>query len=100
MRSMDRRMFGQAMAAAVAAGPLAGAAQATGAAASVGVDEGLFVPINGMDHWITLRGQDRGNPVILFLHGGPGLASSGNAPVFASWEQDFTIVQWDQPGGG
>ena len=43
---------------------------------------------------------DRRNPVILFLHGGPGLASSGNAPVFASWERDFTVVQWDQPGGG
>ena len=58
------------------------------------------MPINGLDQWITLRGQDRRNPVILFLHGGPGLASSGSAPVFASWERDFTIVQWDQPGSG
>ncbi|WP_293678424.1 alpha/beta hydrolase [uncultured Phenylobacterium sp.] len=97
MRAIDRRMFGLATAAAVAAGTLA---KAAATATPEPVDEGLFVPINGMDHWITLRGHDRRNPVILFLHGGPGLASTGNAPVFASWEQDFTVVQWDQPGGG
>jgi pimeloyl-ACP methyl ester carboxylesterase len=25
---------------------------------------------------------------------------SGQAPLFAEWEKDFTVVQWDQPGGG
>lgn len=64
------------------------------------VDEGLFASINGIDQWITIRGRDRHNPVLLILHGGPGFAMSGQAPVFFDWEKDFTIVQWDQPGGG
>jgi len=96
MSDMDRRRFAQASMAATALA----ATQATAQQASAGYDEGLFVPINGMDQWITIRGRDRRNPVILFLHGGPGIAVSASAPLFASWEQDFTLVQWDQPGGG
>jgi pimeloyl-ACP methyl ester carboxylesterase len=37
---------------------------------------------------------------LLFLHGGPGAAQSGTAPLFARWEETFTIVQWDQPMSG
>ena len=64
------------------------------------IDEGLFVDINGQPQWITVRGRDRRNPVLLMLHGGPGIAMSNQAPLFADWERDFTLVQWDQPGGG
>jgi pimeloyl-ACP methyl ester carboxylesterase len=68
--------------------------------AARGVDEGQFVSINGVDQWITIRGQDVDNPVLLFLHGGPGMGSSFTAPAFSEWEKYFTFVQWDQPGGG
>lgn len=64
------------------------------------IDEGMFVDINGVPQWITVRGRDRDNPVLLWLHGGPGIAMSSQAPLFFDWEKDFTIVQWDQPGGG
>ena len=64
------------------------------------IDEGLFVDINGQPQWITVRGRDRRNPVLLILHGGPGIAMSNQALLFAEWERDFTLVQWDQPGGG
>jgi pimeloyl-ACP methyl ester carboxylesterase len=64
------------------------------------IDEGLFVDINGQPQWITVRGRDRRNPVLLLLHGGPGIPMSNQAPLFADWERDFTLVQWDQPGGG
>ena len=67
---------------------------------AVAIDEGMFVDINGVQQWITIRGADRNNPVLLFLHGGPGIGSASMAPIFAEWEKDFTIVQWDQPGGG
>ncbi|MEP7006527.1 MAG: alpha/beta hydrolase [Sphingomonas bacterium] len=67
---------------------------------AVAIDEGMFVDINGVQQWITIRGADRNNPVLLFLHGGPGIGSASMAPIFADWEKDFTIVQWDQPGGG
>ena len=63
------------------------------------VDEGLFVGVNGREHWITLRGADAANPALLILSG-PGAAFSRMAPFFAPWEDDFTLVQWDQPGGG
>ena len=63
------------------------------------IDEGVFVSIHGIDHWLTLRGDDPANPGLLVL-GGPGAALSVFAPLFAGWERHFTIVQWDQPGGG
>jgi pimeloyl-ACP methyl ester carboxylesterase len=65
-----------------------------------GIDEGMFVKIGGIDQWITIRGRDRGNPVLLILHGGPGATTSPLAPNFLGWESDFTIVQWDQRGAG
>src|SRR3954451_19832702 len=37
-----------------------------------GVDEASYVRIGGIEQWVTIRGQDRVNPVLLFLHGGPG----------------------------
>lgn len=65
-----------------------------------GIDEAMFVPIGGIQQWITIRGQDRNNPVILMVHGGPGVTNGGFAVSFVPWEEDFTIVQWDQPGAG
>jgi pimeloyl-ACP methyl ester carboxylesterase len=64
-----------------------------------GIDEGLFVRVGGIDQWITIRGQDRSNPVLLFLHGGPG---SAFVPGLFSreWEKHFTMVLWDQRGAG
>jgi hypothetical protein len=37
-----------------------------------GVDEASYVSIGGIKQWVTIRGEDRSNPVLLFLHGGPG----------------------------
>ena len=68
--------------------------------AAEAIDEGRFVDINGMQQWITIRGRDRKNPVLLLLHGGPGFPMTFMAPLLADWEKDFTLVAWDQPGGG
>ncbi|MES3021201.1 MAG: alpha/beta hydrolase [Pseudomonadota bacterium] len=60
-----------------------------------------FVPIGGIEQWITIRGERCDNPVILFVHGGPGNAMSPYADaVYGSWAANFTLVQWDQRGAG
>lgn len=66
-----------------------------------GIDEARFVSIGGVEQWITIRGANCANPVILFLHGGPGNTLSpfaGN--IYGAWEKEFTLVQWDQRGAG
>lgn len=64
------------------------------------IHEAMFVSLNGIQQWITIRGDNERNPVILMLHGGPGFPTSELAPVFTAFEKDYTLVQWDQPGGG
>ena len=39
-----------------------------------GIDSLTRVRIGGIDQWMEVRGQDVNNPILLFLHGGPGLA--------------------------
>lgn len=67
---------------------------------SNGIDERQYVQIGGIPQWITIRGRNRDNPAILILHGGPGAANSALPAHFLPWEQDFTVVQWDQRGAG
>ena len=64
------------------------------------IEEGQFVQIGALDQWIQIRGENRDNPILLVLHGGPGIAFSAFTPRFRTWERDFTVVQWDQPGAG
>lgn len=76
-------------------------AKATQIDSSEGIDEAFFTRIGGIDQWITIRGQSRGNPVILLLHGGPGIALSLMPADFLwSWSKPFTLVTWDQRGAG
>jgi pimeloyl-ACP methyl ester carboxylesterase len=65
------------------------------------VDEAGFVALGGIEQWVTIRGSSCANPVVLFLHGGPGnpLSPYGGR-IYAAWEKDFTLVQWDQRGAG
>ena len=66
-----------------------------------GVDEMIKVRINGIDQWLSIRGKDRRNPILLFLHGGPASPAMPEAYTFQTpWEDYFTVVQWDQRGSG
>lgn len=74
-------------------------------------DEGESVPesvaslesvtVGGVRQWILIRGHNRRNPVLLFLHGGPGMPSMYLAHRFQrSLERSFVVVHWDRRGAG
>jgi proline iminopeptidase len=66
-----------------------------------GIDMMEKVPIGGIGQWIEVRGESVKNPVLLFIHGGPGSAFMPIARGFQGpWEKYFTVVQWDQRGAG
>jgi pimeloyl-ACP methyl ester carboxylesterase len=62
--------------------------------------EQRFAKVGGIDQWIQLRGEDRDNPVLLVLHGGPGWPNAVFTLPLRPWEQHFTVVQWDHRGAG
>lgn len=65
------------------------------------VNEAKFVSIGGIEQWITIKGNDRSKPVILFIHGGPGsVMSPYNDAIYGHWQKDFILVNWDQRGAG
>lgn len=60
-----------------------------------------MVNIGGVPQCVLIRGQSTRNPVILFLHGGPGMPSMYLAHRFQRpLERDFVMVQWDRRGAG
>ena len=62
-----------------------------------GIDILEPVEIGGLKQWLHIRGRNRDNPVLLFLHGGPGLPNIGCFDeTQRPWEEYFTVVQWDQ----
>jgi pimeloyl-ACP methyl ester carboxylesterase len=63
-----------------------------------GIVEERFVRIGGIEQWIQIRGEDRTNPVLLVVHGGPGWPNAVFTLPLRSWERHFTVVQWDQRG--
>jgi len=77
-------------------------AQPSGAAngSPAAIDQSAFVSIGGIDQWISIKGEDRDNPVLLVVHGGPGEAQWPAADKYEPWEKAFTVVQWDQRGAG
>jgi pimeloyl-ACP methyl ester carboxylesterase len=66
-----------------------------------GIETQLAIPVNGTRQWISVRGNDARNPILLFLHGGPASPDMPLAWTFQTpWEDYFTVVQWDQRGAG
>lgn len=61
------------------------------------------IKLGGIDQWILIRGWNRSNPVLLFLHGGPGaplFTYARDIGVKAKLEQHFTVVYWEQRATG
>lgn len=65
------------------------------------VQESFTVTLGGARQYVSVRGADRGNPILLYIHGGP---ASVELPISWSfqrpWEDFFTVVEWDQRAAG
>jgi len=66
-----------------------------------GVQESWAQEAGGIRQWVTARGQDRDNPVILFVHGGPASPLTPSLWQFQRpLEEYFTMVTYDQRAAG
>ncbi len=64
-------------------------------------ENGIYIydypEINGIKQYVQIRGASRKNPLMLFLHGGPGSSVAGVCHILQQgWEEKFTVVNWDQ----
>lgn len=66
-----------------------------------GVQETFEATLGGARQVVNVRGSDRANPILIFVHGGPGAVEMPFAWAFQRpWEDIFTVVQYDQRGAG
>ncbi|MCC8353624.1 alpha/beta fold hydrolase [Bacillus sp. AF23] len=57
--------------------------------------------IENTKQMLMINGNDKANPLLLFLHGGPGASQIGFIRSYQKeLEQHFTVVNWDQRGSG
>ncbi|MFW9973988.1 MAG: alpha/beta fold hydrolase [Candidatus Thorarchaeota archaeon] len=61
------------------------------------------ITLGNLKQWIFIRGMDQNNPVMIFLHGGPGEPSVGmssSRKLDTELIKHFIVVHWDQRGAG
>ncbi len=60
-----------------------------------------YIKIGGVEQCVLIRSENKNNPILLFLHGGPGMPMMYLAHEFQRpLEESFTVVQWDRRGAG
>lgn len=65
------------------------------------ISELTKVDIDGAYLEVMIRGNDKNNPVLIFVHGGPCCSEIPYVRKYQeSLEKDFTIVHYDQRGSG
>ncbi len=63
------------------------------------ISEKLFINVNGGRQGMFIKGKDKTQPVLLYLHGGvPDYFLTQSHPT--RMDQNFTVVWWEQRGSG
>ncbi len=63
------------------------------------IDTAEIVRIGGIRQLISIKGDNRENPVLLILHGGPGKSLTAMSDGFTDkLKKEFVVVNWDQRG--
>jgi len=66
-----------------------------------GIEGTYTVELGDVPQVVSVRGMDRANPVIVFVHGGPGTPLAPTAWMWQRPVEDFfTVVHYDQRGAG
>ena len=66
-----------------------------------GIHSSEVVAIGGIKQWVSIKGDNSADPVLLFLHGGPGNSAMSYADRFTGeLQKHFVVVQWDQRESG
>lgn len=72
-----------------------------GAPLAGSLSEKIQVKINGIDQGMFIKGKNNTKPVLLFLHGGPGMPEYAISRQYpALLEEDFIVCWWEQRGAG
>ena len=65
------------------------------------ISEKIYVNINGVKQGMFIKGKDATKPVLLFLHGGPGMPEYFLTQRYPTGlEEDFVVCWWEQRGAG
>lgn len=67
------------------------------------ISEKVWIEVGGIQQGMFIRGENPDNPVILYLHGGPGtpmLQFIEYLETDERMEEHFTVCYWDQRGSG
>jgi pimeloyl-ACP methyl ester carboxylesterase len=65
------------------------------------ISEKVYANINGANMGMIIKSKNVSNPVLLFLHGGPGMPEYEFTEKYPTGlEDNFTVVWWDQRGSG
>lgn len=67
------------------------------------ISEKVWIEVNGIEQGMFIRGENKDNPIVLYLHGGPGTPMLQFVTYLEEderLEKDFTVCYWDQRGSG
>ena len=70
------------------------------------ISEKVWTTVGGIQQGMFIRGEDINNPVVLYLHGGPGepmlqfISAVEQREKTERLEKYFTVCYWDQRGSG